>query len=188
MSTNVIKNGYVYLIQNDINAKKYIGCTIKNPEHRFKEHIRTAIIKKSPMYNDFNTYGIKNFSLFTIGHLIDCTRDMIEALENDYIASYQPEYNIRAKIYNFGRVVKNSQPSITKTKVETTTTTTIESKLQTTVQTKTEINETTIINKSSDARKQKAYRDRLKVNIGDENYKLEQARKMRLYRGKKNQN
>lgn len=34
--------GYVYLITNSINSKKYVGCTLRTLEHRWKKHVNEA--------------------------------------------------------------------------------------------------------------------------------------------------
>ena len=109
MSIIAYENGYVYLIQNSLNGKSYIGCTITDVKERFRQHIRDAIaFPMHPLYKDFNAHGVDKFKLFTIGHLQKCTRDMIEALENDFISSFQPEYNTKAKSYDYGRFIKKS--------------------------------------------------------------------------------
>jgi group I intron endonuclease len=60
------KKGYIYIIENKINSKKYVGKTEKQVEIRFKEHIRTAN-KKGPKYfvlhKAITKYGENNFNL-----------------------------------------------------------------------------------------------------------------------------
>lgn len=57
----------VYLIENKINNKKYIGCS-KDIEKRWKEHIylydKTSkeTYSKKALYQAFKKYGIENFS------------------------------------------------------------------------------------------------------------------------------
>ena len=60
--------GYIYKITSKINNKIYIGKTTRNPEMRWKEHIRDSKNNNNniPLYNAFNKYGIDNFSFEVI--------------------------------------------------------------------------------------------------------------------------
>lgn len=58
--------GYVYLVINNINGKKYIGKTETSVEKRWKEHIRASKRKKlemRPLYRAIRKYGVENFSI-----------------------------------------------------------------------------------------------------------------------------
>ena len=61
--------GYIYLIENKINNKKYVGFTTFSIEKRFKEHCKSSKkenLKNRPLYCAFNKYGIENFSINVI--------------------------------------------------------------------------------------------------------------------------
>lgn len=58
----------VYIIENMINHKKYIGCTIKPIENRFAEHILIATTNKrnrgfSYLHSAIIKYGKENFNI-----------------------------------------------------------------------------------------------------------------------------
>ena len=58
--------GYIYLITNLINSKKYVGKTTTTIEGRWKEHCEDSQKKrceKRPLYDAFNKYGIENFKI-----------------------------------------------------------------------------------------------------------------------------
>ena len=58
--------GYIYLITNKINNKKYVGKTIHSIEKRWKEHIRDSKKEKCeirPLYRAIRKYGAENFSI-----------------------------------------------------------------------------------------------------------------------------
>ncbi len=52
---------YIYIIENDINDKKYIGKTTFSIEKRWAEHCRDCKrehLEKRPLYRAMNKYGI----------------------------------------------------------------------------------------------------------------------------------
>ncbi len=69
---------YIYLIQNLINLKIYIGFS-KNPKFRWTQHISIAKRKtnKYPLYNAIRKYGKKHFVMQTI----ESFNNIEEALE-----------------------------------------------------------------------------------------------------------
>jgi len=69
---------YIYLIQNLINLKIYIGFS-KNPKFRWTQHISIAKRKtnKYPLYNAIRKYGKKHFAM----HTIESFNNIEEALE-----------------------------------------------------------------------------------------------------------
>jgi len=86
--------GYIYLIENKINGKKYVGCTIYTIEHRFQEHIK-AINKfpNRPLYRAMKKYGIDNFS---ISILEECDESLLTEREVHWIEelnTYKNGYN-----------------------------------------------------------------------------------------------
>jgi hypothetical protein len=55
--TNMNEFGHIYLINNKINNKKYVGQSI-NIKRRITEHIRNANNNDNhPLYHAFNKYG-----------------------------------------------------------------------------------------------------------------------------------
>lgn len=65
--------GYIYLIENKINGKKYIGKTYNSIAQRWNEHKRES--KRSihrPLYKAMNKYGIENFEIKEIEYCDNC--------------------------------------------------------------------------------------------------------------------
>lgn len=57
---------YIYIIENDINDKKYIGKTTFSIEKRWAEHCRDCKrehLEKRPLYRAMNKYGIQHFKI-----------------------------------------------------------------------------------------------------------------------------
>lgn len=81
--------GYIYIIENLLNNKKYIGKTIRNPQIRWKEHIKDNRHKNLPLQKAFDKYGINNFS-FKI--LEECKNEKLNEREIFYIQKYD-SYN-----------------------------------------------------------------------------------------------
>lgn len=58
--------GYIYLITNLINSKKYVGKTTTTIDERWQEHCldsRKERCNKRPLYDAFNKYGVENFKI-----------------------------------------------------------------------------------------------------------------------------
>lgn len=55
----------IYLIQNNINGKKYIGQS-ENCYSRWLKHKSDYLYKNNPLYEDMRKYGIENFSFKVI--------------------------------------------------------------------------------------------------------------------------
>ena len=54
----------VYVIYNDINDAKYVGCTTKSIEERFRSHVidsKRVKCKHRPLYIDMNKFGLEHF-------------------------------------------------------------------------------------------------------------------------------
>ena len=86
--------GYIYLIENKINDKKYIGKTYLSIEERWKQHwldSRKAHNGNRPLYKAFQKYGIENFSISELEYCENC-----EEREKYWISfynSYHEGYN-----------------------------------------------------------------------------------------------
>ena len=85
--------GFIYLIQNKINGKRYYGQTIRTVEERWYEH------KKNSAYNDscvihkaFRKYGLENFDFSIVEkHEKTLLNELIDILNNRekyYINAY----------------------------------------------------------------------------------------------------
>ena len=81
--------GYIYLIENEINKKIYIGQTTKTIEERWAAHINIAKIRKNPLYKDILLYGKENFSIKTIENV---SNDDLDERECYYIKFYNTLY------------------------------------------------------------------------------------------------
>ena len=78
--------GHIYLINNKINNKKYVGQSI-NIKRRITEHIRNANNNDNhPLYHAFNKYGWDNFE-FSIIDTASTIQDL-NAKEVKYILNY----------------------------------------------------------------------------------------------------
>lgn len=92
--------GYIYVITNKINGKKYVGKTARTIEERWKEHIKNSKIKKfdkmCPLYSAINKYGIENF---TIEQIEECSYEMLNEREKYWIN----ELDTYSKAYNATR-------------------------------------------------------------------------------------
>lgn len=78
--------GYIYLIENKINGKKYVGKTVYSLEKRFSEHIDDARKHPNrPLYRAINKYGKDNFE---IKELECCNVDLLDEKEKFWISYY----------------------------------------------------------------------------------------------------
>ena len=83
--------GRIYLIENQINHKQYVGKTYNSIEERWREHCRDykkAHCEKRPLYEAMNKYGIENFTI----KLIEET-DNLEEREKYWVAYYDSYHN-----------------------------------------------------------------------------------------------
>ena len=86
---------FIYKITNNITNKIYIGCTIKDVNKRFKEHISRANTNthKCKLYNSIHKHGIENFKIEVV---CECSQDEMYKLELEFIKefdSFNSEYN-----------------------------------------------------------------------------------------------
>ena len=87
---------YIYLIENEINHKKYIGKTVFPIEKRWKEHQRDCLRRrneKRPLYNAMVKYGIENFSIRCIEEVEVSKASERESYWIKYYNSYEDGYN-----------------------------------------------------------------------------------------------
>lgn len=83
--------GRIYLIENQVNHKQYIGKTYKTIEERWAEHCndyKRERNEKRPLYSAMNKYGVKNFTIT----LVEET-DNLEEREKYWIAYYDTYHN-----------------------------------------------------------------------------------------------
>ena len=86
--------GYIYLIENKINDKKYVGKTYLSIEERWKQHCRDAFracMEHRPLYAAIQKYGVENFTVSELEYCENC-----EEREKYWIAhynSYHEGYN-----------------------------------------------------------------------------------------------
>ena len=86
--------GYIYVITNLINSKKYVGKTTITIEERFNEHCKDSQkerCEKRPLYDAFNKYGIENFKI-----------EQLEYIEDDSKLSDREIYWIK-ELQTYGR-------------------------------------------------------------------------------------
>ena len=100
VSIRILIMGYIYLITNIINEKKYVGKTVhSDPYVRWKQHIQYAksdrITKLSsvhsmPIVRALKKYGVKNFKFEVI---LKCDEKDINLREEENIKKYDSYYN-----------------------------------------------------------------------------------------------
>lgn len=57
---------FIYVIENDINDKQYVGKTVFSIEKRWKEHLNDAFkrtVEHRPLYSAIRKYGPEHFSI-----------------------------------------------------------------------------------------------------------------------------
>lgn len=101
--------GYIYIVENKINSKKYIGQTMQNDiNKRWKQHKSSKKIGKI-LYNAYQKYGMDNFKFKILCVCFDC--DL-----NNYEIEYIKKYNtIHPNGYNLlegGKNIKHNEHTI----------------------------------------------------------------------------
>jgi group I intron endonuclease len=89
----ILKNCGIYIIQNLVNGKVYIGSS-SNIRRRFSQHkstLRHNTHKNRHLQNAWNKYGEENFEFIVIEH--HSYPEKILMRENKCIRLYNPEYN-----------------------------------------------------------------------------------------------
>ena len=85
----------IYLVENAVNSKIYIGKTINSVEHRWSEHVGTAR-RGSPFYfhNAIRKYGADAFVMRVLETVDD--PGVLNDREIHWIATLNPDYNMTA--------------------------------------------------------------------------------------------
>lgn len=77
---------FIYLIENDINDKVYVGKTNYNLKKRFREHISDAPrFFNRPLYAAMRKYGVEHFSIKELEY---CSREDAPQREQYWIQYY----------------------------------------------------------------------------------------------------
>jgi group I intron endonuclease len=80
--------GYVYLITNLVNGKKYVGCTIAPIKRRWGEHLSVARRGgRGPLHAAIRKYGPNSFTIEAVRTILGTHDDLMSA-EIRCIASY----------------------------------------------------------------------------------------------------
>ena len=91
--------GFIYVIENDLNKKKYVGKTTDTLGNRFSKHCWEAInnpSKTSPLHSAMRKYGIIHFS---ISLLEECEDTLLSEREIYWINKLEL-YSDKSKGYN----------------------------------------------------------------------------------------
>lgn len=88
-----MKKGYIYMIENDINDKKYIGSTKKNIISRWGSHINDCYDEKNKIYNiKFYVFmreiGFEHFKIKQIDEMYYNDKFELKILEKHYVIKY----------------------------------------------------------------------------------------------------
>lgn len=100
---------YVYKISNTLNSFIYVGLTTREPEKRWREHLRSAEKVNRRLYRAMRKHGIENFTFEVIAHLKDFRNEnVLFEIEKEYIKqnnSYWFGYNdtVGGKGYRYNR-------------------------------------------------------------------------------------
>ena len=82
--------GYIYMIRNLVNDKKYIGQTI-NPKARKNRHfgdLKAGVHDNPHLQKAFLKYGINNFNFEVIDKIEFSKQSELDQLEINYIKKY----------------------------------------------------------------------------------------------------
>ena len=92
--------GYIYLIENKVNGKVYIGQTSRSVQKRFKEHMhlgdtyrKNKKSKNSVLYKAIEKYKQDNFACKTIKTCLGKTKAELKNMLNYYEIEYIDKYN-----------------------------------------------------------------------------------------------
>lgn len=79
--------GFIYMIYNKINNKKYIGQTTRTIEKRYKEHLREVDYNRLnlSLYRAMRKYGVENFD---VKEIEECPNEELDEREIYWIDYY----------------------------------------------------------------------------------------------------
>ena len=85
----------IYLIENSVNLKMYVGITSKSVEARYRQHLKRVNAGENyKLYNAMRKYEVENFTY----RLIDVASDWQDACKKERF--YIAKYNSRDNGYN----------------------------------------------------------------------------------------
>lgn len=90
---NIPNKSGIYCFLNKTNHKRYVGSTI-NLKKRYREHKHQLVNNKHHsihLQNSFNKHGIENFEFLVLS---TCPKEYLLKLEQWFIDSLKPEYNM----------------------------------------------------------------------------------------------
>ncbi len=87
--------GFIYLITNSVNGKRYVGKTTKPIAARLKEHLKGSRDPANELHfaRAIRKHGESSFSTEVLESLENPTRDFLSEREKFFIAELKPEYN-----------------------------------------------------------------------------------------------
>ena len=93
----------IYIIENLINGKVYVGKTSKSIEQRWNEHLKKAKIKENRrLYDSINKYGPENFKISELDSIDD--EKKINEMESWYIHIFR-SYHVICQLHNLSLVI-----------------------------------------------------------------------------------
>ncbi len=104
--------GYVYLITNIVNGKRYVGCTKVSLERRWEQH-RSAASKGSPLalHCAIRKYGLTTFTIEII-ETVGGTHDDLMAAEVRHIAARGTIFPSGYNLTGGGEGVDHTVPAV----------------------------------------------------------------------------
>ena len=87
--------GFIYLITNNINNKKYVGQTIGSIQERWNQHLRATRDKGSRhLYDAIKKYGYQSFSIQALEEVSNDQLNERECYWISYYNSFENGYNM----------------------------------------------------------------------------------------------
>ena len=87
--------GFIYLITNNVNNKKYVGQTIGSIQERWNQHLRATRDKGSRhLYDAIKKYGYQSFSIQKIEEVLNEQLNERECFWISYYDSFKNGYNM----------------------------------------------------------------------------------------------
>ena len=80
---------YIYRIINSVNKFVYIGLTTREPQERWKEHLRNSKKVDLRLYRAMRKYGQENFEMEVVAFIRDLKNvDLLFEIERNYIQEH----------------------------------------------------------------------------------------------------